>query len=57
MRSMTEGELWKAQAGKSRLNFWKTSDDRFIIKALVNACNVTDLYVVHFFLFPRWSAN
>jgi len=45
-RSMAKCEPWKAQGGKSRSNFWKTSDDRFIIKTLVNAWNVADLYVV-----------
>ena len=46
VRSMAKCEPWKAQGGKSRSNFWKTSDDRFIIKTLVNAWNVADLYVV-----------
>ena len=45
-RSMARCEPWKAQGGKSRSNFWKTSDDRFIIKTLVNAWNVADLCVV-----------
>ena len=45
-RSMAKCEPWKAQGGKSRSNFWKTSDDRFIIKTLVNAWNVADLCVV-----------
>ena len=52
VRSMAKCEPWKAQGGKSRSNFWKTSDDRFIIKTLLNAWNVADLYVVLFsFLF------
>jgi 1-phosphatidylinositol-3-phosphate 5-kinase len=46
VRSMAKCEQWKAQGGKSRSNFWKTSDDRFIIKTLVNAWNVADLCVV-----------
>jgi 1-phosphatidylinositol-3-phosphate 5-kinase len=45
VRSMAKCEQWKAQGGKSRSNFWKTSDDRFIIKTLVNAWNVADLCV------------
>jgi len=45
VRSMARCEPWKAQGGKSRSNFWKTADDRFIIKTLVNAWNVTDLCV------------
>ena len=44
--SMAKCEPWKAQGGKSRSNFWKTSDDRFIIKTLINAWNVADLYAV-----------
>lgn len=31
--------------GKSKSNFWRTSDDRYIIKTLVNAWNVADLCV------------
>ncbi len=51
--SMAKCEPWKAQGGKNRSNFWKTSDDRFIIKTLVSAWNVADLYVVLvFFFFP-----
>jgi 1-phosphatidylinositol-3-phosphate 5-kinase len=48
-KSMAKCERWKAQGGKSRSNFWKTSDDRFIVKTLVNAWNVADLYVAAFF--------
>ena len=43
MRSMARSENWAAEGGKSRSNFWKTADDRFIIKTLVNAWNVADL--------------
>ncbi|KAI0251595.1 hypothetical protein BJV78DRAFT_1374885 [Lactifluus subvellereus] len=46
LKSMARCEPWKAQGGKSRSNFWKTSDDRFIIKTLVNAWNVADLQVL-----------
>ena len=42
-KSMAKCENWKAEGGKSRSNFWKTSDSRFIIKTLVNAWNVADL--------------
>ena len=38
--------LIEVAGGKSKSNFWKTSDDRFIIKTLVNAWNVADLCVV-----------
>lgn len=43
MQSMARSENWAAEGGKSRSNFWKTSDNRFIIKTLVNAWNVADL--------------
>jgi len=42
-KSMAKSGNWKAEGGKSRSNFWKTSDSRFIIKTLVNAWNVADL--------------
>ncbi|KAI0071370.1 hypothetical protein K474DRAFT_1669074 [Panus rudis PR-1116 ss-1] len=43
LRSLARCENWQAEGGKSRSNFWKTSDDQFIIKTLVNAWNVADL--------------
>lgn len=43
--SLSRSENWIAEGGKSRSNFWKTSDDKFIIKTLVNAWNVADLSV------------
>ncbi|KAI0299986.1 hypothetical protein B0F90DRAFT_1810525 [Multifurca ochricompacta] len=46
LKSMEKCERWKAVGGKSRSNFWKTSDDRFITKTLVNAWNVADLQVL-----------
>ena len=39
--------LIEVTGGKSKSNFWRTSDDRFIIKTLVNAWNVADLCVVY----------
>jgi 1-phosphatidylinositol-3-phosphate 5-kinase len=45
LKSMEASENWIAEGGKSKSNFWKTSDERFIIKTLVNAWNVADLYV------------
>lgn len=48
LKSLMRCVNWTAEGGKSKSNFWKTSDERFIIKSLVNAWNVTDLYV----LFP-----
>jgi 1-phosphatidylinositol-3-phosphate 5-kinase len=60
-RSMAKCEPWKAQGGKSRSNFWKTSDDRFIIKTLINAWNVADLCVFYllkfFFRFWCWLTD
>ena len=46
LKSLVSSMNWTAQGGKSRSNFWKTSDERFIIKSLVNAWNVADLYVL-----------
>jgi 1-phosphatidylinositol-3-phosphate 5-kinase len=52
LQSLSKSSNWAAEGGKSKSNFWKTSDDRFIIKTLVNAWNVADLYGV-FLLFQR----
>ncbi|PFH47220.1 hypothetical protein AMATHDRAFT_68153 [Amanita thiersii Skay4041] len=46
VRSLSQSNNWAAEGGKSRSNFWKTSDDRFVIKTLVNAWNVADLQVL-----------
>lgn len=43
LKSMARSENWTADGGKSKSNFWRTSDNRFIIKTLVNAWNVADL--------------
>lgn len=43
LKSLSMSANWAAEGGKSKSNFWKTSDDRFIIKTLVNAWNVADL--------------
>lgn len=43
LKSLSRSTNWAAEGGKSKSNFWKTSDDRFIIKTLVNAWNVADL--------------
>lgn len=43
LKSLGRSTNWAAQGGKSKSNFWKTSDERFIIKTLVNAWNVADL--------------
>ena len=45
VRSLERSAGWKAVGGKSKSNFWKTGDGRFVIKTLVNAWNVADLYV------------
>jgi len=46
LKSLGRSMNWAAQGGKSKSNFWKTSDDQFIIKTLVNAWNVADLQVL-----------
>ncbi|KAH9895675.1 hypothetical protein C8Q73DRAFT_644565 [Cubamyces lactineus] len=46
LKSLSRSENWAAEGGKSRSNFWKTTDNRFIIKTLVNAWNVADLQVL-----------
>ena len=43
LKSIEKSSNWLAEGGKSRSNFWKTADDRFIIKTLVDAWNVADL--------------
>ena len=42
-KSLRRSTNWAAEGGKSRSNFWKTTDDQFVIKTLVNAWNVADL--------------
>ncbi|KAH9920629.1 uncharacterized protein B0H18DRAFT_1023703 [Fomitopsis serialis] len=46
LKSLMRSANWTADGGKSKSNFWKTSDDQFIIKTLVNAWNVADLQVL-----------
>ncbi|KAJ3784336.1 hypothetical protein GGU10DRAFT_388377 [Lentinula aff. detonsa] len=46
LESLSRSANWAAEGGKSKSNFWKTADDRFIIKTLVNAWNVADLQVL-----------
>ncbi|KAF9445443.1 hypothetical protein P691DRAFT_710328 [Macrolepiota fuliginosa MF-IS2] len=46
LKSLEKSVNWTAVGGKSRSNFWKTVDERFIIKTLVNAWNVADLQVL-----------
>ncbi|KAJ4490808.1 hypothetical protein J3R30DRAFT_137416 [Lentinula aciculospora] len=46
VESLSRSANWSAEGGKSKSNFWKTADDRFIIKTLVNAWNVADLQVL-----------
>jgi len=43
LQSIEKSANWLAEGGKSRSNFWKTADDRFIIKTLIDAWNVADL--------------
>ncbi|EGN97566.1 hypothetical protein SERLA73DRAFT_161549 [Serpula lacrymans var. lacrymans S7.3] len=47
VKSLSRSTNWMAEGGKSKSNFWKTTDDRFIIKTLVNAWNVADLQVLN----------
>jgi len=51
VKSLSRSSNWQAEGGKSKAHFWKTSDDRFIIKTLVNAWNVYDLCVWFSFKF------
>ncbi|KZT01952.1 uncharacterized protein LAESUDRAFT_662877 [Laetiporus sulphureus 93-53] len=46
IRSLARSADWAAEGGKSKSEFWKTADDQFIIKTLVNAWNVADLQVL-----------
>lgn len=46
LKSLSMSTNWAAEGGKSKSNFWKTADERFIIKTLVNAWNVADLQVL-----------
>ncbi|KAF8884690.1 hypothetical protein BD779DRAFT_1536424 [Infundibulicybe gibba] len=62
LKSLSRSTNWAAEGGKSKSNFWKTSDDRFIIKTLVNAWNVADLQVLielapSYFRYMDTSAN
>lgn len=43
LHSLSRSQNWLAEGGKSKSNFWKTADEQFIIKTLVNAWNVADL--------------
>lgn len=53
LQSMARSENWAAEGGKSRSNFWRTADNRFIIKTLVNAWNVADLSATIVFVLMR----
>ncbi|THH27587.1 hypothetical protein EUX98_g6604 [Antrodiella citrinella] len=46
LRSLARSENWTAEGGKSKSNFWRTTDNQLIIKTLVNAWNVADLQVL-----------
>lgn len=43
MRSLERTTGWIAEGGKSNASFFKTADDRFILKTLVTAWHVSDL--------------
>lgn len=46
MRSLERTTGWIAEGGKSKASFFKTADDRFILKTLVTAWHVSDLQVL-----------
>lgn len=46
INSLQRSETWMAAGGKSRSNFWRSLDGKFVIKTLVNAWNVADLQVL-----------
>ncbi|EKM74879.1 hypothetical protein AGABI1DRAFT_80588 [Agaricus bisporus var. burnettii JB137-S8] len=46
LKSLERCVHWDAEGGKSKSNFWKTMDEKFIIKTLVDAWNVADLQVL-----------
>ncbi|GJJ10557.1 hypothetical protein Clacol_004784 [Clathrus columnatus] len=46
IKSLQQSENWSMDGGKSKSNFWRSLDKRFIIKTLVNAWNVSDLQVL-----------
>jgi len=43
LNSVEKSAGWLAVGGKSISNFWKTADDRLIIKTLIDAWNAADL--------------
>ena len=45
IRSLEKTTAWIAEGGKSRSSFFKTSDNRFILKTMVSSWNVADLSV------------
>ncbi|KAL1743638.1 hypothetical protein HDZ31DRAFT_83264 [Schizophyllum fasciatum] len=62
VHSLARSANWAADGGKSKSNFWKTADDRFIIKTLVNAWNTADLQVLielgpSYFRYMDWTAS
>ncbi|KAH0580710.1 hypothetical protein H2248_002196 [Termitomyces sp. 'cryptogamus'] len=46
LRSLRRSIEWEADGGKSRSDFWKSEDGKFVIKTLVDAWNVADLQVL-----------
>ncbi|CAK5277872.1 unnamed protein product, partial [Mycena citricolor] len=62
VKSLSRSADWAADGGKSKSDFWKTEDGRFMIKTLVNAWNVADLQVLidlgpSYFRYMDASAN
>lgn len=48
INSLQRSETWLAAGGKSKSNFWRSLDGKFVIKTLVNAWNVADLSVLRY---------
>ncbi|KZS95319.1 hypothetical protein SISNIDRAFT_484174 [Sistotremastrum niveocremeum HHB9708] len=45
-KSLAKTKMWNADGGKSKSSFWKSDDNRLIIKTLVSSWNVADLQVL-----------
>ncbi|KAK0432360.1 hypothetical protein EV421DRAFT_1849170 [Armillaria borealis] len=46
VKSLRRTEGWDAQGGKSRVGFWRTADERYIMKELVSKWGVANLQVL-----------
>lgn len=43
INSLEKTIVWNAQGGKSKAAFFKTADDRYIVKELVSKWNISDV--------------